>query len=226
MMEQDKELSNLHVKKTLAVSGRAVIRDLVVGSLTFESTNSSPAPALAPPTLTLPPTAPPKTFSAISFGPSSSLPSLSFLTVQTACMIPLASAGVGVWLNLQECAYFDWAEYDDHDAPVRPSSDHMTLIVTEPGLYRVDMNLRIGHCGHGLHSLCVGIGINRNLPRRVIASCQSYGSTLDLTGSAVGFTVLPITDPNSTLDIYLRDETELATDANIFQGTLLFTRLK
>jgi hypothetical protein len=222
-MEQDKELSSLHVKKILAVTGRAVIRDLVVGSITYE--NSSPG---ASPPLSLLYTAPLPLPSSPVTRFASAAPSSppSFLTVQTACMIPLASAGIGAWLNLQECAHFDWAETEEtNNAQVQPSSDQTTLIIAEPGIYRVDVNLRIGHCGHGLHSLCVGIGINGALPRRVIASCQSYGSTLDLTGAAVGFTLLHITKPGSFLDIYLRDESDLATDANIFQGTLLFTRI-
>jgi len=207
---------SLEVSDTFCVPGKAVINNLVVRKLTYDTLVASP-PAL----LAASPPAP--HFQAFAAPPA---PPPAFFSVETTCTIPLALQGTGVWMDLRECAFFT-----DITPPrikgqghVAISEDNLNLYVTEAGVYKIDCNIRVGSCGYGQHGFEVGLGICGNQPERAISSCQSFGATLDMSGSAVGTTLLDIPEA-CVVQLYLRDDSSPATDANIFQGTLLFTRI-
>lgn len=225
MNDQDKDYSNLFVKGILAVPGRAVIRELVVNSLIVanEQKAGNSGNGFQALTASAPPSQQPL---LLQFAGPSSLYPPSFFAVQTTCVIPLAVAGTGSWLNLKECAFFESIiRTRSAHSNIMTSLDQTNLIIVELGLYRIDCNLRIGHCGYGTHCFSIGLGLNSDLPLRPVSACQSLGSTLDLTGNAVGVTLVEIEHPNTIIQIYLRDDSQPATDANIFTGTLLFTKV-
>jgi len=219
-MNLDHEYNNLQVNKILAVPGRAVIQDLYVKNLYQEGkglAGVAPSPpqwvlsAAAAPVVTTPTPVLPLRFAA--------------LDVMTNCIIPLAAAGTGSWLNLQRCAHFE-IESDSSTSPlVEVSPDNNYLCFQETGLYKCELNLKIGHTGHGLHSIAVGLGLNEIPPKRAMASCLSFGGSGDLCGVATGTALMRIETLPACVDIFLRDDTMPATDANIFQGSLFLTYL-
>jgi len=221
-MNLDHEYNNLQVNKILAVPGRAVIQDLYVKNLYTENKQlmmgaSSPAPA----------TPAQWVLSTTAATPAPPTPAYAALNIMTDCIIPLAVAGTGSWLNLQRCARFDVEGSSEGIPPfvIVSPEDHNYLCFQETGLYKCELNLKIGHTGHGMHSISVGLGLNEVPPKRAMASCLSFGGSGDLCGVATGTALLRVETLPACVDIFLRDDTMPATDANIFQGTLFLTRL-
>jgi len=220
----DHEYNNLQINKVLAVPGRAVIQDLYVKNLyQAQAPLLLTASASSSSSQWLPLTATGTTATA-----TANTPRYAALDVMTNCIIPLGMAGTGSWLNLQKCAHFEvecQGSGGGAENLVTVSPDKNYLCFLETGLYKCELNLKIGHTGHGMHSIAVGLGINETPPKRAMASCLSFGGSGDLCGVATGTALLRIETLPACVDIFLRDETIPATDANIFQGTLFLTYL-
>lgn len=230
-MNLDHEYNNLQVNKILAVPGRAVIQDLYVKNLYTENKQqlmaaaaSSPATPVITPT---PQWVPMLASTALPTATPTFAHAYAALNIMTDCIIPLAVAGTGSWLNLQRCARFDVEGSSEGIPPfvIVSPEDHNYLCFQETGLYKCELNLKIGHTGHGMHSISVGLGLNEVPPKRAMASCLSFGGSGDLCGVATGTSLLRVETLPACVDIFLRDDTMPATDANIFQGTLFLTRL-
>jgi hypothetical protein len=220
-LNRDKEYENLSVHRNLTVPGRAVINQLVVRSLIYEGLSAGAPlqqqssffgiakPALEP------------------FAPAPA-PAPQYFQVETTCLIPLSLAGTGNWLNLKECAFYSDLTPEGLRGIrcLQVTDDGFNLEVRQPGIYKAECCIRIGTCGFGQHNFNIGLGIHDHLPLRSMSSCQSFGATLDLAGTASGFTMLEILEPNTIVQLYLRDDSPLATDANIFQGSMFFTPLQ
>lgn len=222
----DHEYNNLQVNKILAVPGRAVIQDLYVKNLYTENKQQLMAVGATFPSPVTP--APQWVLSATQAPPVTATPTqYAALNIMTDCIIPLAVAGTGSWLNLQRCASFDVEGSSEGIPPfvIVSPEDHNYLCFQETGLYKCELNLKIGHTGHGMHSISVGLGLNGVPPKRAMASCLSFGGSGDLCGVATGTALLRVENLPACVDIFLRDDTMPATDANIFQGTLFLTRL-
>lgn len=217
-LNRDKEYQNLLVNRTLAVPGRAVINQLVVRSLVYEGLSAS-----APQGPVFGTESPVKLAALEPFAPAP-----QYFQVETTCLIPLSLAGTGNWLNLKECAFYSDLTPEGLRGIrcLQVTDDGFNLEVRQPGIYKAECCIRIGTCGFGQHNFNIGLGIDDHLPLRSMSSCQSFGATLDLAGTASGFTMLEILEPNTIIQLYLRDDSPLATDANIFQGSMFFTPLQ